>query len=249
VNASHAPFQIVVLVLFGFTAIGAPAPAPSFRAVEIDSKLEIGYGVALADVDGEVLDVGCGEKPYESWASASRYVGIDVTPGAKVDVLIRPGQPWPLESASFDAVVCTQVLEHASDAEHVLSEIARVLRPSGTLILSVPFIYNEHDPHHDYRRFARRGIEHLLSDDFLVTDLTTQGGVGSSLSVIFLNWVELTMSRSRRRLAVFMALMPVWIVVSAIVNACGWVLDRLDQTDACYGNVLARAERLDGRVD
>jgi hypothetical protein len=59
--------------------------------------------------------------------------------------------------------------------------------------------------------------------------------------VVLLNWVELAMSRSRRRFAVFMALMPAWIAASAAVNACGWMLDRLDRTGAVYGNVLARA--------
>jgi SAM-dependent methyltransferase len=197
---------------------------------------------ALADIHGAVLDVGCGTKPYESWAPhATEYAGIDVTDGPKVDAVIKPGQAWPLEDGRFDTVLCTQVLEHAIDVEHVVGEIARVLKPGGQAIVSVPFIYNEHDPDHDYRRLARRGVETQLAPPLKIVETTVQGAVGSSLGVLFLNWIALSMGRSRRRLAVFVLLMPFWIVLSSLVNAAGWLLDRLDRTETCYGNVMVRA--------
>lgn len=199
---------------------------------------------ALSDVRGSVLDVGCGSKPYESWTpGATRYIGIDVTAGPAVDIVISRGQPWPLADDSFDAVLCTQVFEHASDLDHALSEIARVLRSGGEAIFTAPFIYNEHDARHDYRRFARRGLEDLVASKLRVRQTVLQGGVGSSLGVLFLNWVELTMSRTRPLLAIFMALLPLWIALSAAVNTAGWLLDRIDRTNAFYGNVMVRASK------
>src|SRR5712692_2758270 len=70
---------------------------------------------ALPNLYGRILDVGCGEKPYASWLDARKVVqhlGIDISSGAKVDVVVTLDMPWPLETASFDAILCTQVLEH-----------------------------------------------------------------------------------------------------------------------------------------
>lgn len=200
--------------------------------------------IALSGISGTVLDVGCGTKPYEPWVpGATEYVGVDVTHGPQVDVVIRPGQPWPLEDGRFDTVLCTQVLEHATDVEHVLGETARVLKPGGTAIVTVPFIYNEHDPKHDYRRLTKRGLERLLPDGFEILETTLQGGLGSSLGVMFLNWAEISMCCSRGRRMAFAALMPLWIALSSLVNFVGSILDLLDHTGTCYGNVMVHARK------
>src|SRR5437764_5946221 len=65
---------------------------------------------ALHPLGGTVLDVGCGEKPYEAWLpGATRYHGIDVYDGPRVDAVINPGEPWPIADGEFDVVLCTQV--------------------------------------------------------------------------------------------------------------------------------------------
>src|SRR4051812_6066341 len=51
---NHASFSLILLLLLGSASIhSAELPSPKFRAVEIDSKIEIGYGLAIADVDGD----------------------------------------------------------------------------------------------------------------------------------------------------------------------------------------------------
>jgi SAM-dependent methyltransferase len=198
----------------------------------------------LAEVEGDVLDVGCGEKPYEAWTPrARRYVGIDVEPGPEVDLVIRPRSRWELPDDAFDAVLCTQVLEHAVDPDHVLAEIERVLRPGGRLIVSFPFIYNQHAFPGDYRRFSRSGARTLLESRFEVQEVLAQGGIGSSTGVMFLNWVELSLDAPYLRLLLFTLLLPAWIALSALVNALGWALDGVDRTGAAYGNVLAMASK------
>lgn len=76
-------------------------------------------------LEGHVLDVGCGARPYEAWVSkgaggVTRYTGLDLVPGPGVDIVAAPGQPWPIEDGSVDCVVFTQVLEHLSDRPHLL---------------------------------------------------------------------------------------------------------------------------------
>src|SRR5881396_3040515 len=62
-----------------------------------------------------VLDVGCGVKPYlPFFASAREYVGVDVVENPHADVQ-APVEDLPLDDASFDLVLCLQVLEHADD--------------------------------------------------------------------------------------------------------------------------------------
>ena len=196
----------------------------------------------LAELEGDVLDVGCGDKPYESWVPrAERYVGIDVTPGPKVNIVIRPGEPWPLPDDSFDVVLCTQVLEHVADLGAMVAQLARVLRPGGRLVASFPFIYGEHGAPHDYWRFSRHGAERLLVRHFDVEHVLATGGVGSSAGTLVQNWLQTAITRTVGGRTALVALFPLWLGITLSVNLFGAALDRLDRTGTCYGNVLVLA--------
>ena len=198
----------------------------------------------LPGLEGRVLDVGCGDKPYERWfAKARGYVGVDVSPGARVDHVIERAVPWPFPDESFDVVLCTQVLEHVSDLAHVLHELDRVLRPGGTLVVTVPFAYNEHGVPHDYRRFTAWEVRRMFGERFEVLELKRQGGVGSTVGALCLNWVESAAARHRGLRLAKTLLLPAWIPVCALVNLAGALLDALDRTDAYYGNVLLQARK------
>jgi len=200
---------------------------------------------ALAELRGDVLDVGCGAKPYRDWVpGARRYVGIDVFDGPSVDGLIVPGRPWPVGDAEFDAVLCTQVLEHVPDLEHTVGELARVMRPGADAIISVPFIFGEHNAPHDYRRLSQHGLRRLLGDhDLDVVEITQQGAIGSTLGSIFLCWTFDALPRGRRGMLVSAPLLPVWSLLCLTVNVLGAALDRVDRTGMYYGNLLVRARR------
>ncbi len=120
----------------------------------------------LAELRGEVLDVGCGRMPYRGLVPATRYVGVDVdTPVtrelAAADVFYD-GRTLPFAAATFDGVICSQVLEHVFAPEEFLRELARVLRPSGRLVLTVPFAWDEHEQPHDFARYSSFGLRALL---------------------------------------------------------------------------------------
>ncbi|MAT50403.1 MAG: hypothetical protein CMK32_04370 [Porticoccaceae bacterium] len=190
-----------------------------------------------------VLDVGCGEMPYRMWFSRPvRHIGIDTQPGEGVDYVIDGVSQWPLESESVDIVLCTQVLEHVEDLPLVLEEISRVLRSEGTLIASFPFLYNEHGAPNDYRRFSAHGAK-LLWPGWRVVSLERQGGVGSTLAVLWLNWLEVAMNRSFVTRILKAPLLPFWIIGSLLANLLGLLLDRLDGTESFYSNVLIVLEK------
>lgn len=120
---------------------------------------------------GRFLDVGCGMKPYESLFTdfAAEYIGIDhpVTQKGSYGSLTRAdifsdSASFPLDSSSFDTVVCTQVLEHVSDPFTKISEIARVLKSGGTAVITVPCAWPLHEVPHDYFRYTEFGLKSLL---------------------------------------------------------------------------------------
>jgi SAM-dependent methyltransferase len=108
---------------------------------------------------GNVVDLGCGDAPYESLLrefGAEHYVRCDLE--GPVDVVIAPGQPVPLPSASADLVVSFQVLEHVWDLYWYLGEARRLLKPDGRLVLSTHgnWLYHPHPT--DFRRWTRMGL-------------------------------------------------------------------------------------------
>lgn len=125
--------------------------------------------------EAQVLDVGCGLQPYKPLFAHARYVGIDVEASGrsehqKTADLVFDGIHIPLEDASVDAILCTEVLEHAIDPHALVSEMFRTLRPGGTLCITVPFIWGLHELPYDFRRFTPNGLAKLISDIGFVVD-------------------------------------------------------------------------------
>ena len=91
----------------------------------------------LPSCRGELLDIGCGAKPYRALAkNVDRYIGMDIEAGPDVDLVLVPGQPIPLPDASQDVVTCI-FLFHELPPEvrrGVTAEIARVLKPGGLFV-------------------------------------------------------------------------------------------------------------------
>ena len=85
----------------------------------------------------------------------------------------------PFRSGSFDVVLATEVLEHVTDAEAAAEEIRRVLRPGGSLLATVPFIYPVHEAPYDFRRFTHHGLRSLVErHGFVDATVSPKGGVG-----------------------------------------------------------------------
>lgn len=120
---------------------------------------------------GRVLDVGCGIKPYRDLFRVDEYVGLEIDSQAnrlkKAADYFYDGTAFPFESESFDAVITNQVLEHVFEPEVFVKEICRVLRNGGCLLLTVPFLWDEHEQPFDYGRYTSFGLRHLLEKNGL----------------------------------------------------------------------------------
>jgi SAM-dependent methyltransferase len=114
---------------------------------------------------GSVLDYGAGNSPYRRFVSCDRYITADVGQNLACDIdhLIVPGEPLPFAAGAFDLVLLLDVLEHVSDPVFVLREIRRVLAPSGRLIISLPFLYREHETPNDFVRYTVFGVRELVT--------------------------------------------------------------------------------------
>jgi len=118
-------------------------------------------------LEGDLLDVGCGRKPYRLLFTVKSYLGLDIeNPGHShenedVDVFYD-GKVFPFDSNSFDSVLCNQVLEHVFNPNEFLSEIHRCLKPGGQFLLTVPFVWDEHEQPYDFARYSSFGLRHLF---------------------------------------------------------------------------------------
>jgi SAM-dependent methyltransferase len=111
--------------------------------------------VALApSVHGRLLDVGCGSKPYQKYFAALEYIGLDMQGRNKHADRFYDGKTFPFSDGEFDAVLTSEVLEHVFNPDEFLSEINRVLRNGGVLLLTVPFVWDEHEQPFDYARYS-----------------------------------------------------------------------------------------------
>src|SRR5688572_7417485 len=109
-----------------------------------------------------LLDVGCGEKPYAPvFEHAAEYVGLDTAEHAHAD-LVGPIESIPAEDASFDLVLCIQVLEHVDDPAQGIRELHRVTRPGGRVLLATHGAMVYHPNPVDLWRWTNEGLERLF---------------------------------------------------------------------------------------
>ena len=128
---------------------------------------------------GDFLDLGCGNKPYESLYTplSESQVGCDVIQSDRnrVDV-ICPADKLAFPDNSFDTVLCTQVLEHVYEHDEMIKEIWRVLKPGGHIILTVPFAWELHEEPYDFFRYTKHALKILFEKHGLEIDYIRPNG-------------------------------------------------------------------------
>jgi SAM-dependent methyltransferase len=117
-------------------------------------------------ISGKILDVGCGKKPYQQLFQATEYIGLEYDSPEnrkkKHADFYYDGRVFPFESNSFDSLVINQVFEHVFNPDDFLKESLRVLKPGGKLLMTVPFVWDEHEQPHDFARYSSFGLQFIL---------------------------------------------------------------------------------------
>ncbi len=132
-----------------------------------------------AEVYGDVLSIGSGSdddgqgKHYRDYfAMANSYRTSEITEGFDTDMVIDVRSMPEIRDALFDCVFCSGVLEHVDRYQDALSEISRVLKPGGILLLGLPFRQSLHMAPYDFWRFTEYGIRKMLARDFEIIEVS-----------------------------------------------------------------------------
>ncbi len=156
-----------------------------------------------------VLDVGCGEGHFAAALAraGAEVVGCDVAaeplrragsshPGLDLR-LVEPEAPLPLQDASFDVVWAGETIEHIADTAQWLSDLRRVLRSGGLLLISTPdhgplsrlwiglsraAFQARFDPRSDHLRFYTRQLLAELLGDFGFAEVAVASAGGLPLA-------------------------------------------------------------------
>ncbi len=175
----------------------------------------------------QVLDVGCGNKPYADLFEDCDYLGLDYNlEDTKADI-VGSAMKIPLEDSTFDIVFSTQVIEHVSSPNDMIAEIYRVLKPGGYLILSGPMYWPHHEIPHDYFRFTKYGFAELLKrNHFSEYDIKPDGGT----------WAQIFIS--------IVIQVPRWLFLLRIpLNLMGAFIDKVFYNDISPANFTILAKK------
>jgi ubiquinone/menaquinone biosynthesis C-methylase UbiE len=120
---------------------------PLIRFVE---RRRVGAIVKLMDIHKEthVLEIGCGAGNVIEKTSPEKFFGVDISPsllnkarrklGNRAHLFQGDAQNLPCKDEVFKEVICSEVLEHLLSPSEALYEMARILKPNGVAVISVP---------------------------------------------------------------------------------------------------------------
>lgn len=138
-------------------------------------------------IKGKILDVGCGKKPYKILFADGGYIGIEIDTKENRNIkkadYYYDGEIMPFPDASFDGLLCNQVFEHVFTPGKFISELNRVLKTGGKLIISVPFIWDEQEQPRDFAQYSYYGLRYLLEGNGF--EILSHDKTGADLSTIF----------------------------------------------------------------
>lgn len=107
------------------------------------------------DTSGYILDFGGGDNAdYRNLLKCSKYDSINIDPGIKPTWVVGIDEKLPCPAAAYDKIVSMNTFEHIYNARLALEQVTTALKPGGTLIFAVPYLFRIHGHPDDYNRFT-----------------------------------------------------------------------------------------------
>ena len=147
----------------------------TFRRYHLDNLLsQIDFYGKVLDVGGKKINKRGKFRPPINNVISWEYLNTDESTNPDY---IYNAEKIGLDSASFDFIVLTEVLEHLENPILALKECNRLLKKSGTLILTMPFLYGIHGDPNDFQRWtpSKFNLE-LTKVGFKEIEILTMGG-------------------------------------------------------------------------
>ena len=188
--------------------------------------------------NGRVLDIGCSEQKLSKYISETcDYVGLDY-PGTADDLyettpnVYGDAQNLAFADNSFDTISFLEVIEHLPDPQAAVQECYRVLKSSGKLIISMPFLYPIHDAPFDFQRLTIHGLRQLFeSNDFKVIEENPMGNPLTTavlLSNIALVKTTLNAISKKHSASLMIFILPILI---PLLNGLGLIAEKIGPDD------------------
>jgi len=194
---------------------------------------------------GKLLDVGCGTKPYKSICSVEEYIGLEINDEGDRNHSFADafydGKTIPFEDKTFDSVMSNQVFEHVFNPSDFLKEINRVTKMDGLFLISVPFVWDEHEQPYDYARYSSFGLRHILGENgFQVIELRkSSNDLGLIFQLINIYIYKITLTRYP-----YLNLM-ITLFLIAPINIIGLALSKIfPKNDDLYLDNIALAKKV-----
>lgn len=137
----------------------------------------------IAPLSGYILDLG-GYETATYWDYLSlkndgcEVISIDFAIANRPKVVADLEVGLPLKSSTVDSVVLFNVLEHIFNYQELVSEIKRVLKPSGKVFCFVPYLKEIHADPHDYFRYSHSALEEIFQrSGFRQIQISEKGGI------------------------------------------------------------------------
>lgn len=186
----------------------------------------------LGEIHGVVYDFGCGIRPYEDdiLKVADKYIGVDwssTSHGLHADVVADLNKPLPIADEAADTVVSFQVMEHLCEPQTMLNEACRILKPNGSILLTVPWQWWIHEAPYDFFRYTPYGLKYLFEKAGFV-DLVVEPQSGFfTMWILKMNYFSMRFVRGPwpLRWLIKACLIPLWYIGQFLAPT----LDKIDR--------------------
>ncbi|MEW6108618.1 MAG: class I SAM-dependent methyltransferase [Nitrospirota bacterium] len=124
----------------------------------------------MSEKKNRILDVGCGFKPWLKLFDEDKieYIGIDFVKEKSSADFIASADKLPFPDNDFDALIYSEVLEHAENITAAIKEMRRVAKNNALVFISAPLVFPEHGIPYDFLRLTRYFYQTVFKEDDIV---------------------------------------------------------------------------------